>query len=161
MPSYRHNCCYFYRYTCAKVTSHPEDRSPMELSVMRKNLILILAFLQSALADGDDFKPKPLKAGAWVHPSRGEIWPKPKRREKYSTFLAIDPTDFTIKVNGDFFSISTLHIICSRVSQISKIFGPTVFCVLLNERKLVRPSLGILRVIFHVGQASKAHWSGG
>ena len=48
-----------------------------------------------------------------------------------------------------------------RVSQISKIFGPTVFCVLLNERKLVRPSLGILRVIFHVGQASKAHWSGG
>jgi len=66
---------------------------------MRKNLILILAFLQSALADGDDFKPKPLKAGAWVHPSRGEIWPKPKRREKYSTFLAIDPTDFTIKPN--------------------------------------------------------------
>ena len=48
-----------------------------------------------------------------------------------------------------------------RVSQISKNFGPTVFCVLLNERKLVRPSLGILRVIFHVGQASKAHWSGG
>ena len=48
-----------------------------------------------------------------------------------------------------------------RVSQISKIFGPTVFCVLLNERKLVRPSLGIFRDIFHVGQASKAHWSGG
>ena len=46
-------------------------------------------------------------------------------------------------------------------SKFPKIFGPTVFCVLLYERKLVRPSLGTLRVIFHVGQASKAHWSGG
>ena len=91
----------------------------MELSVMRKNLILILAFLQSALADGDDFKPKPLKAGAWVHPSRGEIWPKPKRREKYSTFLAIDPTDFTIKVNGDFrrFNFNLVYVVCRQISD--------------------------------------------
>ena len=54
-----------------------------------------------------------------------------------------------------------VQVLYYRVSQISKIFRPTVFCVLLYERKLVKPSLGMLRVIFHVGQASKAHWSGG
>ena len=42
------------------------------------------------------------------------------------------------------------------VSQIFKIFGLIVFCALLNERKLVRPCLGIFRVIFYVGQAFKA-----
>ena len=53
-----------------------------------------------------------------------------------------------------------VQVLYYRVSQISKIFRPTVFCVLLYERKLVKPSLGMLRVIFHVGQASKAHWTG-
>ena len=47
----------------------------------------------------------------------------------------------------------------NRVSQISKIFGPTVFCVLLNERKLVRPSLGSSGVVYPVGHASNQNHS--
>ena len=46
-----------------------------------------------------------------------------------------------------------------RASQIFGIFGHTVFCVLLNERKLMRPSLGRLEVIFDGCQASKANQS--
>ena len=71
-------------------------------SVGRMKLVTSLifaSFVQLARSEGDDFKPKPLYAGAWVHPSRGEIWPKPKSREKYPTFMAIDPNDFTIKVS--------------------------------------------------------------
>ena len=48
-----------------------------------------------------------------------------------------------------------------RASQFFGIFGHTVLCVLLNERKLVRPSLGRLEVIFDGGQASKADQSRG
>ena len=44
----------------------------------------------------------------------------------------------------------------TRASQFFGIFGHTVFCVLLNERKLMRPSLGRLEVIFDGCQASKA-----
>ena len=81
------------------------------------------------------------------------------RRECILTAFSITPSQTLLQeVRQIFLNIVVLFI---RVSQISKIFGPTVFCVLLNERKLVRPSLGILRVIFHVGQASKAYWSGG
>ena len=46
-----------------------------------------------------------------------------------------------------------------RASQIFGIFGHTVFCVLLYERKLMRPSLGRLEVIFDGCQASKADQS--
>ena len=52
-------------------------------------------------------------------------------------------------------------LLCSRASQIFCIFGHTVFCVLLNERKLMRPSLGRLEVIFDGCQASKADQSRG
>ena len=43
--------------------------------------------------------------------------------------------------------------IWSRASQIFGILGHTVFCVLPNERKLMRSSLGRLEVIFDGGQA--------
>ena len=52
-------------------------------------------------------------------------------------------------------------LLSNRASQIFGIFGHTVFCVLLNERKLMRPSLGRLEVIFDGGQASKADQSRG
>ena len=44
-------------------------------------------------------------------------------------------------------------------SQIFGNFGRTVFCVKLNEKKLMRPSLGRLEVIFDGCQASKANQS--
>ena len=50
-------------------------------------------------------------------------------------------------------------LVIDMASQILGIFETTVFCVLLNERKLVRPSLGRLGVIFDGGQASKANQS--
>ena len=46
-------------------------------------------------------------------------------------------------------------------SQIFGNFGRTVFCVKLNEKKLMRPSLGRLEVILDGGQASKADQSKG
>ena len=46
----------------------------------------------------------------------------------------------------------------NRVFQIFRFFALIVFVFFLNERKLVIPSLDILRLVF---QDSKAHWSGG
>ena len=79
------------------------------------------------------------------------------KKKVSSVFLVADVFGLQSKTE----ILSDIQRICGRthpirVSQISKISGPTVFCVLLNERKVVRPSWGILRVIFHVG-----HWSGG
>ena len=81
---------------------------------------------------------------------------RPKRYEEY---------EFCSKVW--IHPLTTSRVICNTQKcligcpKFRRFSDPLFFCVLLNERKLVRPSLGILRVIFHVCQASKAHWSGG
>ena len=62
-------------------------------------------------------------------------------------------------VNAKKFTGFFYPILYNRASQIFWIFGHTVFCVLLNERKLMRPSLGRLEVIFDGCQASKADQS--
>lgn len=66
---------------------------------MQLATVVVLFNVKQSISEGDDFRPKPLNAGAWVHASRGEIWPKPKAREKYATFMAVDPKNFTIKRN--------------------------------------------------------------
>ena len=65
-----------------------------------------------------------------------------EKRRKYEVFHAIQ-----------FISLWSMYF---RASQIFGIFGHAVFCVELNERKLMRPSLGRLEVIFDGCQASKA-----
>ena len=58
-----------------------------------------------------------------------------------------------------FFSLICAKLMVTRASQSFGNFGHTVFCVQLNERKLMRPSLGRLEVIFDGCQASKADQS--
>ena len=50
-------------------------------------------------------------------------------------------------------------LIYTRACQIFGMFGVTFLCVLLTKRKIMRPSLGRLGVIFDVGQASRANQS--
>ena len=58
-------------------------------------------------------------------------------------------------VSSDEINVYKLGVLWNRVSQIFGIFGPTVFLILLNERKL-DPVRAVGGVVFHVGQACKA-----
>ena len=59
-------------------------------------------------------------------------------------------------MSPEIIEVNMNYNLTSRASQIFGIFGHTVFCVLLNKRRLMRPSLGRLEVVFDGGQASKA-----
>ena len=58
---------------------------------------------------GNVFQPGVMHPGPWVTMTNGEIWPKPKYQEKYSSFLVLNIKDFKIKVRQFFSTYNTLE----------------------------------------------------
>ncbi len=58
---------------------------------------------------GNVFQPGVMHPGSWVTMTNGEIWPKPKYQEKYSSFLVLNIKDFKIKVRQFLSSFNTLE----------------------------------------------------
>jgi len=71
---------------------------------------------------GDQFKNWPVSTGPWVHPTRGEVWPKPKVQKPEEEFLALREKDFRFEIKS-----SEVHGECDIINEAIKRYHKRVF----------------------------------
>jgi len=64
------------------------------LTILTVNLVL-------AEHGGDEFKNWPVKPGAWVQATKGEVWPKPKVSKPQQEFLVLRSNSFRFEVTSE------------------------------------------------------------
>ena len=93
-----------YRLSQSRVRLCPRSKCAdmmMELfhrSLLISSVVVFACFCGEVGAKGDDFKPRPIRDGPWVSPSKGAIWPKPQFRFRQDLFFDLDPIQFELKV---------------------------------------------------------------
>ena len=50
---------------------------------------------------GDEFRRGPARAGGWVTPTQGEVWPKPRQQTTSLQFFTLNSTAFRFQVRQD------------------------------------------------------------
>ena len=61
-------------------------------------LTIVTVSLAAAEHGGDEFKNWPVKPGAWVQATKGEVWPKPKVSKPQQEFLVLRSNSFRFDV---------------------------------------------------------------
>eukprot|EP00095_Tigriopus_kingsejongensis_P003716 maker-scaffold36_size508890-snap-gene-4.13 protein:Tk03716 transcript:maker-scaffold36_size508890-snap-gene-4.13-mRNA-1 annotation:"hypothetical protein T265_05296" len=82
---------------------------------------VILTCLSPGLAQWE-FSPHPIKPGAWVDGSRGQIWPQPQSQQSSLTFYSLNPDTFQFQVDS---SLDGCEIVANALARFfGRVFPP-------------------------------------
>jgi len=96
---------------------------PEIMGVIQTSLLIIINIIQvSSDHGGDEFMPSRARHGAWVEPSYGGIWPRPKHQNFSPDFLEVRSKDFGFKIISE-----DIHGPCDILQQAVNRFPQRVF----------------------------------